>query len=147
MEPTQAEPHARQVYVEMLSPHSFGRRAMEGRSEWSEGLVDLPQQSRRIVERMERGSVQVAVRDEGRAGQTERSDRMASRLAASILIAAFIVAVSLLVPLLSSDPWRLLAAAQITTKYDWRVIGFELVVGDAPGWRVWKYTFWQNVFS
>jgi hypothetical protein len=26
-------------------------------------------------------------------------------------------------------------------------LGFEFVVGDAPGWRVWRYTFWQNVFS
>lgn len=26
-------------------------------------------------------------------------------------------------------------------------LGFEFVVGEAPGWRVWRYAFWQNVFS
>jgi hypothetical protein len=26
-------------------------------------------------------------------------------------------------------------------------LGFEFVVDDAPGWRVWKYAFWQNIFS
>ena len=26
-------------------------------------------------------------------------------------------------------------------------LGFDFVTGDAPGWRVWKYTFWQNLFS
>jgi len=36
-----------------------------------------------------------------------------SRIAASVLIAAFILAVSLLVPLLESDTWRVLAAALI----------------------------------
>ncbi len=26
-------------------------------------------------------------------------------------------------------------------------LGFEFVVGDAPGWRIWKCAFWQNLFS
>jgi hypothetical protein len=26
-------------------------------------------------------------------------------------------------------------------------LGFDFVPGDAPGWRVWKYAFWQNLFS
>ncbi len=121
-----AEPYARELYAEMVSPRAIGRRALEGLGEWGEELVFLPQQLRRIVERMERGSLQVVVRDEARAGQAERWDRMASRLAASILIAAFIVAVSLLVPLLSTDPWRLLAAALI-------VLGFV----NATGLTIW----------
>lgn len=121
-----AEPYARQLYAERVSPGAVGRRALESLEEWGEELVFLPQQLRRIVERMERGSLQVVVRDEARAAQTERWDRMASRLAASILIAAFIVAVSLLVPLLSTDPWRLLAAALI-------ILGFV----NATGLTIW----------
>ncbi len=26
-------------------------------------------------------------------------------------------------------------------------LGFEFTAADAPGWRVWKSTFWQNLFS
>lgn len=26
-------------------------------------------------------------------------------------------------------------------------LGFEFIAGDAPGWRVWTYAFWQNLFS
>ncbi len=26
-------------------------------------------------------------------------------------------------------------------------LGFEFTTGDAPGWRVWTYAFWQNLFS
>jgi ubiquinone biosynthesis protein len=108
-----AEPYARKLYLESISPREVGRRAITSIGEWGEELVLLPQQLRRVVERMERGTLGVSVRDEGRAAQLDRWDRMASRLAASLLIAAFIVAVSLLLPLLASDPWRILAAALI----------------------------------
>ncbi len=108
-----AEPYARQLYLESVSPREVGQRALASLGELGEELILLPQQLRRVVERMERGALPVAVRDEGRAAQLDRWDRMASRLAASILIAAFIVAVSLLLPLLASDPWRILAAGLI----------------------------------
>ncbi len=26
-------------------------------------------------------------------------------------------------------------------------LGFDFVSGDVPGWRVWQYAFWQNLFS
>jgi chromate transport protein ChrA len=70
-----------------------------------------------MVERIERGTFQVVVREEQRAAQLDRWDRMASRVAASILIAAFIVAVALLVPLLASDAWRILAAVLIVLAF------------------------------
>lgn len=108
-----AEPYARRLYLESVSPRETGQRALTSISEWGEELVLLPQQLRRVVERLERGTISVSVRDEGRASQLDRWDRMASRLAASLLIAAFVVAVSLLLPLLASDPWRILAAALI----------------------------------
>jgi ubiquinone biosynthesis protein len=108
-----AEPYARRLYLESVSPREVSQRALASLGEWGEELILLPQQLRRVVERMERGALPVVVRDEGRAAQLDRWDRMASRLAASILIAAFIVAVSLLLPLLASDPWRILAAVLI----------------------------------
>lgn len=108
-----AEPLARKLYLESVSPREVGQRAVAGVSEWGEELMLLPQQVRRVVERMERGGFAVSVRDEGRAAQLDRWDRMASRLAASVLIAAFVVAVTLLIPLLATDPWRVLAAGLI----------------------------------
>jgi ubiquinone biosynthesis protein len=130
-----AEPYARKLYAEMLSPQAVGRRALESLGEWGEEIAFLPQQLRRIVDRMERGSLQVVVRDDVRAGQADRWDRMASRLAASILIAAFIIAVSLLVPLLSSDPWRVFAAVLIVLGFaNATVLTFWLALSTLP-WR------------
>ncbi len=114
---TVAEPYARRLYAETVSPTSVGRRAFEGLSEWSEELLALPQQMRHIVERIERGNLQVRVRDDSRTTHLDRWDRMASRLAASILIAAFIVAVALLIPLLASDTWRVLAVVLIVLAF------------------------------
>ena len=108
-----AEPYARKLYLESVSPREVGQRAFTSIAEWGEELALLPQQLRRVVERMDRGAFAVSVRDEGRPAQLDRWDRMASRLAASVLIASFIVAVALLLPLLASDPWRILAAVLI----------------------------------
>lgn len=108
-----AEPYARRLYLESVSPQEMSRRAMTSINEWGDELAVLPQQLRKVVERLEKGTLGVSVRDEGRAAQLDRWDRMASRLAASVLIAAFIVAVSLLLPLLAADPWRILAGVLI----------------------------------
>jgi ubiquinone biosynthesis protein len=107
------EPYARRLYAETISPAAVGRRALEGLGEWSEELLVFPQQLRHIVERIERGNLQVMVRSDSLSAHVNRLDRMASRLAASVLIAAFIVSVSLLVPLITSDAWRALAIALI----------------------------------
>ncbi len=121
-----AEPQARRLYAEMMSPPEIGQRALSSLGEWGEELLLFPEQLRRIVERIERGSLQVVVRDEQRSAQLERWDRMASRLAASLLIAAFTIAVALLVPLLASDTWRVLAIVLI-------VLGF----GNATLVTIW----------
>lgn len=130
-----AEPHARRLYAEMMSPPEIGRRALGSLSEWGEELVLFPRQLRSIVGRLERGAFQVVVRDEQRAAQLDRWDRMASRLAASLLIAAFIIAVSLLVPLLASDAWRILAIVLIVLGFaNATILTVWLVVATWP-WR------------
>ncbi len=108
-----AEPYARELYAETLSPSAMGHRALEGLEEWGEELLLLPHQVRHIAERAERGTFQVVLRVEQHPAQLERWDRMASRLTASILIAAFVVAVSLLIPLLGSDLARIVLVALI----------------------------------
>ncbi|MGE5138736.1 MAG: ABC1 kinase family protein, partial [Rudaea sp.] len=104
-----AEPFAKELYLESISPGQVSQRAVKSLGDWGEELVLLPQQLRRVVERVERGALQITVREEGRANQLDRWDRIANRLTAGLLIAAFIIAVSLLVPLLSSDIWRVAA--------------------------------------
>ncbi len=108
-----AEPYARELYADMLSPGAIGKRAVNSLTDWGEELLLLPQQLRHIVERIEGGDLRLVVREEERSSELQRMDRMASRLAASLLIAAFVVAVSLLVPLLASEQWRLLAIVLI----------------------------------
>jgi len=129
-----AEPYARDLYAEMVSPRALGRRALEGFEELGEELLLLPQQLRRLGERLERGALPVIVRQERDSTQWERWDRMASRLTAGILIAAFIIAVSLLLPLLETDPWRILAIVLI-------VLGFI----NATLLTIWLlFTIWPR---
>ncbi len=130
-----AEPYARRLYAETISPAAIGRRALGSLEEWSEELLLLPRQLRRIAERVERGNLQVMTRDDSRLAQTDRWDRMASRLAASVLIAAFIIAVSLLIPLLSSETWRLVAVVLIVLAFvNATFLSFWLIISTWP-WR------------
>jgi ubiquinone biosynthesis protein len=128
-----AEPYARELYAEMLSPRAVGRRALESLSEWGEEFLLLPQQLRRIIERAERGALQVVVREEQDTARLDRWDRMASRLAASILIAAITIAVTLLIPLLASDTWRILAAVLIALGFaNATLLTIWLIVSTLP---------------
>ena len=112
-----AEPYARQLYMESITPKEVGKRALESLGDWGEEFLLLPHQLRSVVERLERGALGVVVQWEGQAQLAERLDRMVSRIAASVLIAAFVLAVALLLPLLESDTWRVLAAVLIVLAF------------------------------
>ncbi len=128
-----AEPYAHDLYAEMLSPGEIGKHAVESLTDWAEELMLLPQQMRHIVERVERGDLRVVVRDEQNPSQLQRMDRMASRLAASVLIAAFVIGVSLLVPLLASEQWRIIAIALIVLGFiNATLLTFWLLVSSFP---------------
>jgi ubiquinone biosynthesis protein len=129
------EPYAQDLYLDSLSLRAMGKRTVESLADWGEELLLLPQQIRRMIEQFEQGSIQVTIRDEGWSVQFGRLDRMASRIAASLLIAAFVIAVTLLIPLLANEPWRIFAAALIILSFvNATILTVWLVVSSLP-WR------------
>ena len=79
------------------------------------GLLDFasnfPQRAQRLLSRMERGDLGIAVRPEGIEGVLRDLNRMVNRLSVSILAAAFIVGLALLLQVVENSHGSLLLLA------------------------------------
>ncbi|HEY66472.1 MAG TPA: AarF/ABC1/UbiB kinase family protein [Caldilineae bacterium] len=134
-----SEPYVRRFLWQMYSPTLLGRKLLTGVSDWSDFLLDLPKQVPRLLDQMERGDIQINV-DIPRADSIlSRLDRIANRLAISLLVAAFIMALALLIPTLNLvQPW------QLTT---WLVVsGFVVAVllGLWLLFSIWRSGRWRG---
>ncbi len=92
-----AMPFAQRKAAELSSPVAVGGRLMEAASDLVDDLLHLPEQWRRIVQQIEQGQIRVVVAQEPREAELERVDRMVRRLAATLVLAAFILGTALLI--------------------------------------------------
>lgn len=76
-------------------------------ADWGELISRLPHSGNRLLEQAERGELfQVRLKDAGSI--MSRLDRLATRLALSVLVAALIISLALLIPLTTAgSPLRL----------------------------------------
>lgn len=95
-------PHVRRMAWQMASPRAWGRRLVKGVGDWGELFATLPRQAPRILDRLEHGELEfiLSLKETDRA--IGRLDRIGNRLAISILIAALIVSMALLMPLVAA---------------------------------------------
>jgi ubiquinone biosynthesis protein len=101
-----ALPYTRQVLQEMSSPRAVAGRFLKSATDLTDFLLLFPKQWQRLVDQIEGGEFQVVIRSEREEARLTQWSRMANRLSASILIAAFIVGLSLLLPLISAGRWQ-----------------------------------------
>lgn len=108
-----AEPYARQALREMSSLRAWEERLLTGLGDWVELGLAFPQQLQRFLDRMERGEAQMTMRLEGQRRMVSEVDRMANRVSLSILTAAFIVGLALLMQLYRLPGWEWLVGIVI----------------------------------
>ncbi|RMF38236.1 MAG: AarF/ABC1/UbiB kinase family protein, partial [Chloroflexi bacterium] len=96
-----SEPYVRRLMRQVWLPDRWGPSLLRGITDWAELTSLAPRQAVRLLEQAERGELQIRLRLQELEETTARMDRMASRLALSILVAAFIVALALLIPALN----------------------------------------------
>ncbi|MFQ6058588.1 MAG: ABC1 kinase family protein [Anaerolineae bacterium] len=121
-----ALPYTQKVLQNMSSPRALAERFLKGATDLADFFLLFPQQWQRLVDQIEGGEFQVVVRSEREEARLTQWSRMANRLSASILIAAFIVALALLITLVSPSLWQGLIFALI-------LLGF-LTVGVLALW-------------
>lgn len=93
-----SQPYVDQFIRQMTSPRAWGKKVVQGASEWGELLTILPHQIPRLLDQVEEGDLEITLKLKEIGSALYKLDRIANRLAVSILVAAFIVSLALLLP-------------------------------------------------
>jgi predicted unusual protein kinase regulating ubiquinone biosynthesis (AarF/ABC1/UbiB family) len=94
-----SEPTIRQVTWRLVLPRrGWGQSLLRQGREWSDLISNLPRTGNRLLEKAERGDLlQIGLKDTGPL--MKQIDRLTTRLALSLLLAALTISLALLMPL------------------------------------------------
>ncbi|MFN3762899.1 MAG: ABC1 kinase family protein [Anaerolineae bacterium] len=93
-----SRPYVKRFMREMASPRAWMPSLVRGMGDWVQLLDMLPRTGMELLARAERGELEVSLRHQELGRALVYLDRLANRLALSILLAALIVGLALLVP-------------------------------------------------
>jgi len=93
-----SRPYVQRFMREMASPRAWMPSLIRGMGDWAQLLDMLPRTGMQLLARAERGELEVSLRHQELGRALVYLDRLANRLALSILLAALIVGLALLVP-------------------------------------------------
>lgn len=128
-----AASYGRRFSNRLWLPSAWGPVAVHGAIDWADWLAHFPRQASRVLEQASRNEWGFQLYLPDLPETMLLLDRIANRLALSILMAAFVVALALLIPALNLDwPWGWLT---------WVVVlGFGLAVLLAMWllWGIWR---------
>ena len=102
-------PYARRLLLRQFSPRVWARRLNTAGLDAVRLGIDLPQQLRRLMNDLERGTLEVAARPVGLEPYLNRLERLANRIVFGILIAAFVVGLAMLFSVYRPPGFGLLA--------------------------------------
>jgi ubiquinone biosynthesis protein len=122
------EPYVRRFMRDLAAPRAWGPPLLKGAGEWMELLGQIPRIGSQILTRMERGEVEVTIDHKGLSEALGRLDQLANRLSLSMLLAALIVGLALLVPVFNpGDQWNLATVVVIFGFVSVSLLGLWLV--------------------
>ncbi len=91
-----AEPYLRKFWTEQRSPYALASKIGRSAFDATELALDLPHRAARLLEKIERGEVDMSIRVEELNTAMRQLQKMANRLAVSILLGATIVSFGLI---------------------------------------------------
>ncbi len=104
---TFAQAYVRRYRRRMWLPSQWGPSVARGASDLADLMLRLPKQTTRLLEQAERGELEAQVRMPDMLKAADRLDRIANRLALSMLTAAFTIAIGWVIPSLNlAWPWE-----------------------------------------
>jgi ubiquinone biosynthesis protein len=129
-----SEPYVERFKHRLWLPSEWGPSALRSAADWADLLLRFPRQTSRLLDQAERGDLEVQVRLPNFPQATDRLDRIANRLAVSILVAAFTLALAWLIPTLDLTwPWEWLT---------WLVLVAFVAMGMLGLWLLWN--IWRS---
>ena len=93
-----SRPYVQRFMREMASPRAWMPSLIRGMGDWAQLLDMLPRTGMQLLARAERGELEVSLRHQELGRALVYLDRLANRLSLSILLAALILGLALLVP-------------------------------------------------
>ncbi len=123
-----SRPFVRCFMWQWVFPGSWGPAFLKSASNWSVFLQDIPRVGSQVLNQIERGELEVKVQHQGLREALKRLDQPANRLSLSILLAALIVGLALLVPTFDlGEQWRLATGVVITGFVGVSLLGLWLI--------------------
>lgn len=127
-------PYVRRFLIQLALPTSWGPDALRGLGNWAGFISDLPNQTGRLLSRVERGQLEIRIQDPATENLTRQLNRVANRVIQAILLGSLTIGLSLLLPNLDLTwPWGLLTWIM--------VLGFAAVI-VLTFWLLWS--IWRS---
>jgi ubiquinone biosynthesis protein len=123
-----SEPYVRRFMWQIISPRAWGPTLLKGAGDWAELLNLIPRVGSQLLTRVERGELGITLDHKGLDQALVRLDRLANRLALSVLLAALIVGLAMLVPVFNlTEQWGLATILVVTGFIGASLLGLWLV--------------------
>lgn len=124
-----SEPYVRRFLIRMWMPAAWGPSALHSATGWADLINTLPRQSMRILGRVERGELELQIGVPEFDRYIDRLDKITTRIVLSVLLAAIILALALLIPRLDLTwPWAFFTWVVVLTFFVMVFLGAWLVL-------------------
>ncbi len=100
------EPYARRLMLQEYSPVRWAKKLGQASLEATQLGIELPQQLRRLLGELERGSLEFGMQPRGFEPLLTRFERLVNRIVLSILTAAFITGLAILMAFYHPPGWE-----------------------------------------
>ncbi len=125
-----SKPYIGEFMRRLWSPTEWGPTALRSVITLGDLLMDLPRQTTRILGQVERGDLGFQIRIADLEQSTKRLDDIANRVILSILLAALILGLAMLIPVINLTwPWGLLT---------WIIILVFIIICILAIWLIWS---------
>ncbi|HEX7974052.1 MAG TPA: hypothetical protein VF498_06570 [Anaerolineales bacterium] len=128
-----AAPFLQRFWLAKYSPTAIGKRLAQSILDSTELGIDLPQRAARLLGQLERGDLAFDIHHEGLSGFTHQLQRMVNRLALTMLLAATIIALGLLMLVYHPQVWELVGGWLFGLAFL-----FALGFGAWLMWNIWR---------
>ena len=128
-----AEPYLKKLYLERLSPTAVSRRLGRSVLDAAELSLDFPRRASYLLDQLQRGDLEFNINHEGLHNVTQQFQRIANRVALSILLAAIIIALALVMLIYHPPGWEDTAGIVFTLAFF-----VALSFGTWLMWSIWR---------
>jgi ubiquinone biosynthesis protein len=98
-----SKPFADDMVKEMWSPRMWGPDVISGIEAWGHLLTDIPRVGVNLLRSLDHGDVPISMKMDMPKPLVDRMDRLITRLSLSILIAAFVIGIAMVLPVASGN--------------------------------------------